>query len=101
MFTNTLLVFFNKLNTYLSHEASVGLFAMLRDGQFSQLLTTWNKQSEKILHITVVIRYNTIDGVHKYESCYKPIVLYEMARFYLVLLGRYDWRYTGCGNINN
>ena len=36
--------------------------------------------------ITVVIRYNTIGGVHKYESCYKPIVLYEMARFYLVLL---------------
>ena len=35
---------------------------------------------------TVVIRYNTIGGVHKYESCYKPIVLYEMARFYLVLL---------------
>ena len=35
---------------------------------------------------TVVIRYSTIDGVHKYESCYKPIVLYEMARFYLVLL---------------
>ena len=50
---------------------------------------------------TVVIRYNTIGGVHEYESCYKPIVLYEMARFYLVLLGRYDWRYTGCGNINN
>ena len=36
--------------------------------------------------VTVVIRYNTIGGVHKYESCYKPIVLYEMARFYLVLL---------------
>ena len=35
---------------------------------------------------TVVIRYNTISGVHKYESCYKPIVLYEMPRFYLVLL---------------
>ena len=35
---------------------------------------------------TVVIRYNTIGGVHKYESCYKPIVLYEMSRFYLVLL---------------
>ena len=35
---------------------------------------------------TVVIRYNTIGGVHKYESCYKPIVLYEMARFYLVPL---------------
>ena len=27
-----------------------------------------------------------IGGVHKYESCYKPTVLYEMARFYLVLL---------------
>ena len=35
---------------------------------------------------TVVIRYTTIGGVHKYESCYKPIELYEMARFYLVLL---------------
>ena len=28
---------------------------------------------------TVVIRYNTIGGVHEYESCYKPIVLYDMA----------------------
>ena len=36
---------------------------------------------------TVVIRYNTIGGVHKYESCYNPIVLYEMARFYLVQVG--------------
>ena len=35
---------------------------------------------------TVVIRYNTIGGVHKYDSCYKPIVLYDMARFYLVIL---------------
>ena len=39
-----------------------------------------------------LIRYNTIGVVHKYESYYKPIVLYKMARFYLVLLGRYDWR---------
>ena len=44
---------------------------------FQNLLEAW---------YTVVIRYNTIGGVHKYESCYKPIVLYEMARFYLVLL---------------
>ena len=35
---------------------------------------------------TVVIRYNTIGGVHKYKSCYEPIVLYEIAWFYLVLL---------------
>ena len=40
----------------------------------------------KTHNTTVVIRYNTIGGVHKYKSCYKQIVLYEMARFYLVLL---------------
>ena len=56
---------------------------------------------DSVILLTVVIRYNTIGGVHKYESCYKPIVLYEMARFYLVLIGRYDWRYMGCGRINN
>ena len=53
-------------------------------------LLTKNRNKSAILNffsaITVVIRYNTIGGVHKYESCYKPIVLYEMARFYLVLL---------------
>ena len=60
-------------------------------------------ENDKIIEdiYTVVIRYNTIGGVHNYESCYKPIVLYEMAQFYLVLQGLYDRRYTGCGNINN
>ena len=62
------------------------------------VLTTLNTNTEAN---TVVIRYNTIGGVHKYESCYKPIVLYDIARFYVVLLGRYDWKYTGCRNINN
>ena len=60
----------------------------LQGVHLSQLNTAW-----QILHhtlnpksYTVVIRYNTIGGVHKYKSCYKPIVLHEMARFYLVLL---------------
>ena len=50
------------------------------------LLTKFRIREFSFFISTVVIRYNTIGGVHKYESCYKPIVLYEMARFYLILL---------------
>ena len=50
---------------------------------YTNCLAIWHSFPD----ITVVIRYNTIGVVHKYESCYKPIVLYKMVRFYLVLLG--------------
>ena len=46
--------------------------------------------------VTVVIRYSTIDGDQYYDSCYKPIELYKMAWFELVMSG-YDGRYVGYG----
>ena len=73
-FSKTSIVFFR-----INQGFSGSLYSRMAKSSFCLLVK---------LTDTVVIRYNTIGEVHKYESCYKPIVLYEMARFYLVLLGQ-------------